>query len=271
MEVFVLAYGGQYDEIGDWSVQKLKFIENYLPHYLRATKKAMHRYYIDLFAGKGKWIHKETREIIDGSPAISMKYKDHFTKLFYIEMDEERCHSLEQLSNENGCTNVEIIQGDCNLQIESVLKQMHQRAPTFVFVDPSADQVQFATMELLAKWKTELFILFPYQMTIRRYLPRDKEKMQKWNINRLNSFFGSMDWKEIYENSHRDYLLSKMLDFYTSNLKKLGYEYIHISEVFKMQNGPELYMMLWVGKHPVGNKIMKRIYENQTTQLSLFE
>ncbi|RJS59182.1 three-Cys-motif partner protein TcmP [Bacillus sp. PK3_68] len=265
-----MAYGGNYDEIGSWSLAKLKFIEDYLPHYIRATKKAMHRYYIDCFAGKGKWIHKDTKEIVDGSPAISMKYKNDFTKMFFIEMNSERCNSLNELIKEQQCTNAEVVQGDCNDKIKSVLQRIHKRAPSFVFVDPSADQVQFSTMQLLSQWQTELFILFPYQMTLRRYLPRDHSKLGDWQKERLNSFFGSKDWLDIYLNSHRDYLLSNLLNFYIGNLKKLGYCYVHESEIFQVKNGPELYMMIWVGKHPIGNKIMKSVYDKQSDQLSLF-
>ncbi|WP_153123215.1 three-Cys-motif partner protein TcmP [Peribacillus tepidiphilus] len=265
-----MAYGEHYDEIGQWSVDKLKFIEDYLPHYLRATKKAYHRYYIDCFAGKGKWIHKDTKQIIDGSPAISMKYKDQFTKLFYIEMDTDRCKSLEELVKENNCINAEIINGDCNIEIEGILNRIHPRAPTFVFVDPSADQVSFLMMEKLSKWKTELFILFPYQMTIRRYLPVNIKSLTDWGVERLNKFFGTNEWINIYKTTSRNYLLDKMLKFYTNRLKDLGYEYIHISDVFKVHGGPDLYMMIWVGKHPVGEKIMRKVYENQKEQLSLF-
>lgn len=265
-----MAYGENYDEIGQWSVEKLKFIEDYLPSFTRATKTAMQRYYIDCFAGKGRWIHKDTKKIIDGSPAISLKYKDEFTKLFFIEMDEKRCNKLKELVDENNCHNAEIINGDCNIEIANVLKRIHPRSPTFVFVDPSADQVHFSTMEILSKWKTELFILFPYQMTLRRYLPKDKSKLGEWQIERLNSFFGSNEWLNIYKTCSRKYLLSKLLDLYTNNLKKLGYEFVHISQVFQMENGPELYMMIWVGKSPVGEKIMKKVYEKQYDQLSLF-
>lgn len=265
-----MTYGGQYDEIGEWSIEKLKFIEDYLPHYIRATKKAWHRYYIDCFAGKGRWIHKHSKELVDGSPAISMKYKDDFTKLFYIEMDENRCSALKALTSEFNSLNAEIIQGDCNIEIESVLMRIHPRAPTFVFIDPSADQVKFSTMEKLAKWKTELFILYPYQMTLRRYLPRDVSKLKPWGIERMDAFFGSRGWLDIYQNTRRELLLSELLKYYTDNLRKLGYEYTHISDVFRMKSGPELYMMIWVGKHPVGEKIMKTVYEKQSDQLSLF-
>lgn len=265
-----MAYGEKEGTIGDWSIQKLKFIEDYLPSFIKATNKALHRYYIDCFAGKGTWIHRDSGETVDGSPSISMKYSNDFTKLFFIEFNPERTTELEQLANDKGCTNYEIFTGDCNVEIEKILNKIHNRAPTFVFIDPSADQVTFDMMRTLSKWKTELFILYPYQMTIRRYLPKNKATLKEWQKKRLNKFFGSEEWLPIYLESDRTYLLSRLLEFYTDNLKNLGYEYVHTSDIFQMDSGPELYMMIWVGKHPVGSKIMKRVYENQSAQLSLF-
>ena len=40
--------------VGDWTLDKLKIIEQYLPAYLTATQRATERIYIDGFAGPGR-------------------------------------------------------------------------------------------------------------------------------------------------------------------------------------------------------------------------
>ena len=37
--------------VGDWTLDKLKILEQYLPAYLSATQTAIERIYIDPFAG----------------------------------------------------------------------------------------------------------------------------------------------------------------------------------------------------------------------------
>jgi three-Cys-motif partner protein len=266
-----MAYGEKDNLIGSWSLDKLEFLKKYLPIYVKATSRAMHRYYVDCFAGRGKWIEKESLKEVDGSVSISLDHSENFTKLFYIELDEERVEDIKKLASLKAPKkNYEIINGDCNAVIHKVMQQIHPKSPTFVFIDPSSDQVKWSTIEYLSLWRTELFILYPYQMTIRRYLPVDTSKIESWQMERLNNFFGTNLWYDIYMNYDRRYLLSKLLELYTNRLKEIGYKYVNISDVFKKPGGPDLYYMIWVGKHKAGDKIMKWVYEQQNPQLSLF-
>ena len=56
--------------VGDWTLDKLKIIEQYLPAYLTATQRALERVYIDAFAGPGRNEIKGSGDIVDGSPLI---------------------------------------------------------------------------------------------------------------------------------------------------------------------------------------------------------
>ena len=149
-----------------------------------------------------------------------------------------------------------------------VLARIHPAAPTFVFLDPSGDHLRWSTIELLSKWRTELFILFPYNMTLVRYLPRHR-KQEEWQKEHLDAFFGTRDWEEIYK-GERIYLLRRLLDLYTVRLRALGYKHVNISECFKNSTGQNLYYMIWVGKHDAGKKIMDWVFAQQSNQLKLF-
>jgi len=264
-----MAYGEK-DFIGRWSLGKLAFLERYLPAYLRATKPALHRYYIDGFAGRGKWIDKSTGKSVDGSAAIALQHIDKFTHLYFIEYEDERAENLRSLISSYGATQkATVYVGDCNEYLPLIMRRIHYKAPTFVFLDPSSDQLQWKSIELLSKWKTELFILFPLNMTLIRYLPR-RGAQEKWATERLDKVFGTREWENIYKNKDRLYLTSELLNLYTSRLKNLGYDHINISDIFKSDTGQSLYYMIWVGKHPVGKKIMDTIFEKQSPQLKLF-
>lgn len=261
---------GEKDAIGRWSLGKLAFLERYLPAYLRATKPAMHRYYIDGFAGRGQWIDKSTGQNVDGSAAIALQHANKFTHLYFIEYEDDRAKNLRTLIDSYGASHkATVYVGDCNEHLPIIMRKINYKAPTFVFLDPSKDQLQWRSLELLSQWKTELFILFPLNMTILRFLPR-RGNQENWATERLDRFFGTREWEDIYKNKSRPYLASELLKLYISRLTNLGYEHINISDIFKSDTGQSLYYMIWVGKHPVGKKIMDTVFEKQSPQLKLF-
>jgi three-Cys-motif partner protein len=267
-----MGYGDKQNTIGEWSIDKLSFIKKYLPIYSKATQKALHRYYIDAFAGNGEWIHRVKGGKVPGSATIALENISGFTNQFFIEMDDARVANLYRLIESfDAKDKAKIYQGDCNTVLPNILMKIHKKAPAFVFLDPSADQVEWETIEFLSKWKTELFILYPYHITIQRFLPKNKNSLKDWQRERLNKFFGTNKWEDIYMEKHRDYLCFELLELYTNNLRNIGYSYANISEVFKTPGGQKLYFMIWVGKSPVGKKLMDWVFQQQQVQMSLFE
>lgn len=265
-----MAYGEKENTVGEWSIDKLAFLDRYLPVFAKAAQKAKHRYYIDAFAGNGEWLHRETGAYVEGSASIALRNVSGFTRQFFVEMDDGRVNNLKGLVDKfKAHDKADVLQGDTNKVLPTLMQKIHKKAPTFVFLDPSGDQLHWSTIECLSEWKTELFILYPYHMTIQRYLPVDKTKQANWQKERLNNFFGTNEWFEIYQSKPREYLLFDLLELYTKRLESLGYEYRNVSKCFKSHTGQSLYYMIWVGKHPVGKKIMDWVFEKQDPQLSL--
>lgn len=255
-----MGYGRKDNTIGPWSLEKLEFIRMYLPAFAKATRKALHRYYIDAFAGAGEWYRRDDfTQKVEGSVAIALQHANMFTKLYFIEQKSDRVEKLKDLVRRSNVTNAIVIHGDSNKEIPEILKSIHREAPTFVFLDPSGDHVEWKTVEILSKWRTELFILYPWNMTLVRYLKRDKNILPPYR-ERLNRFFGTDMWYQIYINYHRDYLFHEMLNLYVKRLKDLGYKYINISDVFETPDGTKLYYMIWAGKKEVAKKIMDWVY-----------
>jgi len=266
-----MAYGEKNNTIGEWSIFKLEFLEYYLPLYAKATKKAKHRYFIDAFAGNGKWIHRDKGIEVPGSAEIALRNIEGFTEMHFIEMEKNRVESLISLVKSYSSENKAFVhQGDCNELIPSILDKINKKAPTFVFLDPSGDQVRWKTIEILSQWKTELFILYPWNMTLARYLPRNKNITER-SVNRLNNFFGTHEWYEIYMRVERPYLMSELLNLYMRRLKEIGYPYNNISNVIRSSTGQKLYYMIWVGKHKAGKEIMDWVYRRQQQQLTIFD
>jgi three-Cys-motif partner protein len=260
-----MSYGN--DSIGEWSKLKLQYLSAYLPCYTKVTSKAMHRFFIDGFAGKGIWIIKESKEEIKGSPLIALNTEPPFTKCFFIEKDQNRLKELTEYCANYPSNKYEIIAGDCNLEMENVLSKINMRAPTFVFLDPSAGHLSWDTIELLSEWRTELFINFPLHMDLQRNLPNDLSKLGPSNEKKLNMVFGNEKWRDIYNrkfaSSGLKFSTWSLMELYISGLQELGYTFINYSDVIKNNSGQKLYYMIWAGKHPVGQRIIEHVLTRQ--------
>lgn len=121
-----MGYGDKENTIGEWSIDKLKFIERYLPYFVSATKRAYQRYYIDAFAGNGEWIHRDTGEKGPGSVSIALQNAAGFTKQHFIETNEERIENLKQLVlNENKQGKALVHNGDCNVLLPKIMSTIY--------------------------------------------------------------------------------------------------------------------------------------------------
>ena len=58
-------------------------------------RKWNRRYYIDLFAGPGKCLIRESQEEVEGSPILAAKSKVKFTDYFLSDIDSECLEAVE--------------------------------------------------------------------------------------------------------------------------------------------------------------------------------
>lgn len=202
-------------DIGDWSRDKLKLLELYLPGYLQATTKAVDRIYIDGFAGPGRNRLRQSSEIIDGSPLIAldagaMDTGSRFTSLYFIEKNHRRAAELREVLAERGDDpRVEVVEGDVNDELPRIVQALHPAAPTFVFLDAEGIDPRWETLVAIAPWRTELLINFPLGMAINRNPESDK----------VDAYFGTPAWKSLWD--RRD--VRGLLDLYKGRLAELGY------------------------------------------------
>ena len=118
-------------EVGQWTQDKLKVVEDYLSPYLTATQKAIERIYIDAFAGPGKNILERTGETIDGSPLIALSAKGRngrgFDRLFFIDNDPQAVQELQAEVVRRGTTDrATVIQGDVNVELPRLIRTDQQ-------------------------------------------------------------------------------------------------------------------------------------------------
>jgi len=204
---------------GDWTEKKLDRLEKYLQAYLRiftSNERArnFHRIYVDGFAGSGfrrpRGIHTETKSLFDeeeqevlgyrrGSAERALQLSPTFHEYVFIDRDPACTAELEKLKERHANTKaaINIVTEDANDFLQDWCKRRNwQRDRAVVFLDPFGMQVEFATLEAIAKTQAiDLWLLFPIGQAVNRLLMKRQIPTDQW-ADRLTALFGTEEWKD---------------------------------------------------------------------------
>jgi three-Cys-motif partner protein len=249
-------------ESGIWAKEKLHYLEHYLNIFFTGMRKKWpgKLYYVDLFSGPGRCYIRETREEVDGSPLIALRFS--FEKYFFFEMDPD-CHRalntrIKTRAPEKA-KNITTIMGDCNDKIGDV-KPPSSPALGLAFIDPTGiSQISFETIrKLTTNRKIDLLINFPEGMGIRMNLHQYTKK----ETSALNSFIGTNRWQQRFQETIMSFpqACSEIANEYLENLRSIGYQITDGSQIPVMTNQNRLlYYLLFASKDPKGNEFWKKI------------
>ncbi len=258
---------------GIWTKGKLDVLQSYLNAFTTASKRLPERIYIDAFAGTAENRDRVTGEPIAGSARIALSTgSPPFTRLRFFETPKIAPKLEEVLRKEFPDRDFEVIEGDSNLEIPKVLRELDEWvwAPTFAFIDPNGMEAKWQTLEALAafrkneKTKAELFYLFSPPM-FQRLLRIDGSQVRTQDWEAISAVFGTDDWRGIYQaRLDGEIEPSKAREEYLNLMrwrmeKVLGYRWTHPLEV-RNEAGHVIYYMIFTTDHPVGTKIMSNIY-----------
>jgi len=230
-------------EVGPWTQDKLKILQQYLPVYLLATTRALERIYIDAFAGPGLNRLRGKSRTIDGSPLIALDARARngtkFDRLFFIERDPAVAAELRDVLNTRDKTQrASVIEGDVNKELPELIKTLPLQSPTFVFVDPDGIEPRWTTIEAIAPWRTELLINFPLGMSINRNPDSAK----------VTAYFGTDQWRGMWSSAGLGRSRA-LLQLYKERLGNLGYRYTTEDDrLIKTSGGQHLYYLVFVSK-----------------------
>jgi three-Cys-motif partner protein len=206
---------------GDWTEEKLLRLKKYLDAYMtiftsnvRAAK--LHTIYVDAFAGTGyrniekDLSHTAMLPFLDdeeavsfqkGSAQIALEMEPSFDEYFFIEQSPEYSQELEKLRAKfpDKAHKVSIIQQDANSFLQTWCHRRNWRFDrAMIFLDPYGMQVEWKTIEAIAKTKAiDLWILFPLGQAVNRLLTKKCPPSGAWS-DRLTRFFGTEDWKDAF-------------------------------------------------------------------------
>ncbi len=269
----------QLDIIGPWSEDKLQLLRKYLHAYtiiMRGQKWCRNGYhYVDAFAGTGKPRARDEKRYIDGSPRVALTIQHPFHSYTFIEKTPWRVKRLEDLVDEFPDRSIRIHDGDCNhiITTEIAPRIRYERFNRgLIFLDPFGMNTEWFTIEQIAQTRAlEIFINFPVMALNRTVLPNDPNALTEAQIERMNRFWGSTEWRgNIYVQVPTLFGPVEM-KIHTTTGRRLGQLFKkRLKEVFPYVTDPlvmtnsknaPLYCLIFAGHNPTGAKIIRDIFQ----------
>jgi three-Cys-motif partner protein len=256
-------------ETGVWATEKLDYLARYINVFETAMRgKWKTRCYVDLLAGPGKNFLRDSGTVLLGSPLLALTTPHPFTGYFFADSSEENTQALQLRCAASPLSHQVIIRtGDCNLLVKKVvdmIKPGDRYSLNLAFLDPEGFELQWETVATLAGIKRmDLIINYP-QMGLNRLMPN---VLDSSGPSPVDFFFGSTDWRKVYEKMRNRPGLHRMLiDHYKEKLYQLGYKQVlrddEVGDEPLMRNAERnapLYRLLFASKHPRGNDFWQKV------------
>lgn len=184
---------------GNWTEEKLNIFTSYLDAYLIALQnQKFKKLYIDAFAGTGEIETSDGGQYLVGSAKRALASDKKFDHYYFIEADSQKASELQDMINSEFPQMRRIVTiycGDANDKLAEIIQSVDWRYNRgLLFLDPYATQVNWTTLENVAKTKSiDVWYLFPFS-ALERMLPKNG-KYSKWEgcIDRL---LGDSGWRE---------------------------------------------------------------------------
>lgn len=248
--------------------------------------------YIDAFAGTGyrtlkrpdnqnelmfpEFAEQDSQQFLEGSARIALQVQPKFDKYIFIENDEKRFAELKSLQNEFAGYDISVINEDSNIYIQNLcLKRNWDKHRAVLFLDPFGMQVQWKTIEAIAKTGSiDLWILFPLGVAVNRLLRRDGQINESWR-QRLNDMFGTEDWYgAFYETKLTVNLFGEQIstekvgnfdtigEYFVNRLRKVFAGVANNPLPLYNSRGNPLYLLCFAASNPKGTKTAIKIAQD---------
>ncbi len=261
---------------GPWGRTKLSFLDYYCPAAIQATERKLERYYVDLFAGPGVNVIRGTPATeFEGSPLRVLRYVGQqrqdlsFTHAVFINAmarDGQALRTRVERLVESGQSrvvreNIDLIDGDANMVVARVLKDIPKRAYVLVFADmENPKQWPWNSMMALKAQgheSVDLYTLFPLDMAIVRLLAYRRDHADRY-AEALTRFFGTDSWRGLVARRLTDaqapQLRRDLVSLYLDQLRTLWNHAGEMVDVY-LCGERRLYKMLFASDHPAGKAI----------------
>lgn len=263
-------------EVGAWSEDKLFFWHR----YVQITSTAMVGKpswpggvaYVDLFSGPGVCKVKGTNRRLPGSPLIAAHAPKALSKIIACELDPLLASACRtRLMNSPASSRCVVLDGDCNKNINEIVKAIPPKALTLAFIDPESLHIRFDSVRQLSRvGAVDLLILFADAFDIAR---NHSEYYLDDPDSPLDRFLGPdsnwrHDWKLLGDHGGAK-LRDMFLEIYQRQLRKIGYQHFGEQRI-SGPSGP-LYRLVYASKNDRGKDFWEKAQsKSRDGQSSLF-
>jgi len=170
--------------------------------------------YVDLFAGPGICVLKESGRRLPGSVLIAAHAPKPFRKIIACELDAQMASACEARLNAAGAgTRSHVLVGDCNERAAEIASLIPDRTLTLAFVDPTGLHAHFESIRTLTKGKqVDLLVLFADRIDI----VRNVELYFRQTNSKLDLVLGpESDWRNRFAGVPRS--VECICKFFVSN------------------------------------------------------
>ena len=246
-------------------------------------------YYVDCFAGRGKYHKDGLKDCVSGSPLIALdvalnvqqrkkqkKGKNFKMKVIAIESNRVNHAALSAFvgeSNSNNEVEVTIHHGNFTDLIGPIVKTTDS-SPAFFFIDPTGIKVPKEALDVIIdkNGPTEIFLNY-MTMGVRRVAGLQKvtshqnERIKTraiTSLSNLDDLFGDKSW--IDKKEDRD-----LLRHFTDRVLKRKYRFVLNFDMPYPDRSETFYNLLFATNHDIAQKIMKHIFTKKLFEGTLFE
>ena len=165
---------------GPWTREKLTYVEKYASAFMKAMApkrnagKWAELVYLDLLAGPGRGIDRDSGAEFDGSPLRVLKITPAFDRLFFADLSPRNVEALRRRISTADLSRVDLRVGDCNVVAKEVVAQLLPRTLGLAFVDPQGFEATFRLFQVLATRRIDVLFLFPSGIGIARNLAQPR-------------------------------------------------------------------------------------------------
>jgi three-Cys-motif partner protein len=219
------------------------------------------------------------QQVIAGSPRRALDLPHPFDVYVFVEQAPDRLAQLHALAQEFGARlgpdRVLVREGDCNTYLRDQLLDPRRNWKVWrglVFLDPFGVDVPWETVERLgATHAIEVFINFPLQMCIQRFMRRNPAEITVAEYDRLDRYFGGRGWFEQAYEARTDMFggssvvkrgdaNARLLAWYRDRLAE-HFPYVSPAGLITNTLGGPLYHLIHAGPNATGSRIARDVLE----------
>lgn len=267
------------DTVGAWAEEKYRRLGMYAEIFSRGMKNRFEqRVYIDLFAGSGHVVFRESRRRVLGSPLIALNLPDPFTMYIFCEEETAKLEALQRrAAPAASSTNTTFVPGDANANSALIVTLLPHPSPgnrvlSFCFVDPYDIGVHFDTIRRLADNRLVDFLIL---LAVGMDANRNMKGYLKPKNRKMDRFLGDAGWRPRWTVAQEQGkpAVQFLAEEYTTAMVRIGYIEPGLDRMIPVrtrENNMLLYYLAFFSKHERGYEFWDEVVKYSTPQTSLF-